>query len=74
MDFDFILSLVTTEDDVDLCTEPNMDEVRWVVFSIYYDSAPGPNGFCSRFYQSCWDIICSDLLDAVIDYFRGSSS
>ena len=49
MDFDFILSLVTTEDDVGLCREPNMDEVRLVVFSIDPDSVPGPNGFIVDF-------------------------
>ena len=45
-----------------------MDEVRRVIFSIDPDSALGPDGFCSRFYQSCWDIICCDLLDVVLDY------
>lgn len=70
MDFDFIPSLVSAEDDVGLCRESNMDEVRRVIFSIDPDSALGPDGFCSRFYQSCWDIICCDLLDVVLDYFR----
>lgn len=49
MDFDFIPSLVTTEDDVGLCREPNMDEVRLVVFSIDPDSVLGPYGFIVDF-------------------------
>lgn len=39
------------EDDVGLYREPDMDQVRRVVFSIYSDSAPGPDRFCSRFYH-----------------------
>lgn len=50
-----------------------MDEVRWVIFSIDPESAPGLDGFCNRFYQSFWDIIGRDLLDAVLDYFRDSA-
>lgn len=73
MDFDFIPSLVTTEDDVGLCRESNMDEVRRVVFFIDSDYVPGPNGFYSRFCQSNWDIVCCDLLDVILDYFRGSA-
>lgn len=72
-DFDTIPTLVTTEDDVDLCREPDIDDVRRAIFSIDPESAPGPDGFCSRFYQFCWDIIGRDLLDVVLDYFRGSA-
>lgn len=60
-------------DDVDVCRELDMDKVRRVVFSINLDSAPGSDSFCSRFYQSCWDTICGDLLDAVLNYFKGSA-
>ena len=38
---------------MDLYRKPDMDEVRQVVFSIDLNSAPGPNNFHSRFYQSC---------------------
>ncbi|KAH9662191.1 reverse transcriptase domain-containing protein [Citrus sinensis] len=72
-DFDTIPTLVTAEDDVVLCREPDIDDVRRAVFSIDPESAPGPDGFCSRFYQVCWDIVGRDLLDAVLDYFRGSA-
>ena len=52
MDFDFIPSLVSVEDDVGLCRELDMDEVRRVIFFIDPDSALGPDGFYSKFYQS----------------------
>ncbi|KAH9684247.1 reverse transcriptase domain-containing protein [Citrus sinensis] len=47
-DFDIIPTLVTAEDDVDLCREPDIDDVRRAVFSIDPESAPGPDDFCSR--------------------------
>lgn len=56
-----------------MSTKNDMDKVRRSIFSIDSDSAPVPIGFCSRFLQSCWDIIFCDLLDAVLDYFRGSA-
>lgn len=70
-DFSFIPSLITEEDDVDLCMIPDIEEVRQVVFSIDPDSAPGLNGFCSRFYQLCLDIVGADLHTTILDYFSG---
>lgn len=37
------------------------------------NSVPSLNGLCCRFYRLCWDIICSDLLEVVLDYFRVSA-
>ena len=71
--FDFVPSLVTVGDDVNLCRKPDMDEVRQVVFSINLDSASGPDGFCSKFYQYYWDIISNDLLEVVLDFLKGSA-
>lgn len=56
-----------------VCVEPNIDEIRQVIFSIDPDSALGSDKFCIRLYQLCWDIIYSDLLDAVLNYFKGSA-
>lgn len=69
--FDFTPSLVTVEDGANLYRKLDMDKVRHVVFSIDPDSVSGLDGFCSKFYQCCWDIINNDLLEVVLDYFRG---
>lgn len=42
-------------------------------FSIDPNSSLGSNKFWSQFYLFFWVVICSDLLDAVLDYFRGST-
>nr|XP_027068031.1 uncharacterized protein LOC113693644 [Coffea arabica] len=50
---------------------PDMAELKGVVFALDADSAPGPDGFGAGFYQACWDIIQSDLLEAVQAFFQG---
>lgn len=47
-DFDFILSLIAEDDDVDLCRVPDKGRfTSW--FFIYLDSSLKPDGFCSIF-------------------------
>ncbi|EOY25449.1 Uncharacterized protein TCM_016755 [Theobroma cacao] len=51
---------------------PSLKEIKDVVFNIDKDSVAGPDGFSSLFYQHCWDIIKQDLLEAVLDFFKGT--
>lgn len=39
------------------------------IFLLDADSAPGPDGYSRRFYQSCWEVICSEA--AVQEFFAG---
>ncbi|XP_027158364.1 uncharacterized protein LOC113759985 [Coffea eugenioides] len=48
----FTLPQVSQGDNESILALPTTDEVREVVFSISPDSAPGPDGFGSGFYQS----------------------
>lgn len=41
------------------------------MFSLNKDSASGPNGFSSEFFQSCWDIIEKDIVAVVMAFFCG---
>nr|XP_027120329.1 uncharacterized protein LOC113737276 [Coffea arabica] len=54
-----------------LAALPDMAELKGVVFALDADSAPGPDDFGAGFYQACWDIIQSDLLEAVQAFFQG---
>ncbi|XP_071902709.1 uncharacterized protein [Coffea arabica] len=67
----FTLPSVSREDNESLLALPSLDEVRDVMFSISSDSAPGPDGFGSDFYQACWGIIKEELGAVVQDYFKG---
>ncbi|KAH0714774.1 hypothetical protein KY284_007679 [Solanum tuberosum] len=51
---------------------PNEAEIKEVVFGLNLDSTLGADGFGGAFYQSCWDIIKSDLIDVIQQYFGGT--
>ncbi|EOY25454.1 Uncharacterized protein TCM_026877 [Theobroma cacao] len=68
-----IPSIISNSENELLCAEPNLQEVKDAVFGIDPESAAGPDGFSSYFYQQCWNIIAHDLLDAVRDFFHGAN-
>ncbi|KAK4384648.1 hypothetical protein Sango_3039900 [Sesamum angolense] len=68
----WVPNLLSEEDLQHLSSIPKLEEVKAVVFDMCPDSTAGPDGFTSHFYQSCWDIIAKDLLEAVLDFFRGT--
>lgn len=47
-----------------------MDELRDVVFRTSDDKAPGPDGFNARFFKAAWDIVQTDVLNAVISFMK----
>nr|ABN09154.1 RNA-directed DNA polymerase (Reverse transcriptase) [Medicago truncatula] len=49
---------------------PSNDEIKQAVFSLNNDSAPGPDGFGSCFYQIYWDIVKEDVIKAVLQFFN----
>ncbi|XP_073137349.1 uncharacterized protein [Henckelia pumila] len=71
-DFSGFSSEISEEENHSFATAPSLEEVRAVVFSIPRDSVVGPDGFSSVFFQSCWDFVQHDVMDAVLDFFRGS--
>ncbi|EOY17513.1 Uncharacterized protein TCM_036737 [Theobroma cacao] len=65
-------SIISDTDNGFLCAEPTLQEVKEAVFGIDPESAAGPDGFSSHFYQQCWDIIAHDLFEAVKEFFHGA--
>lgn len=49
----------------------SLDEVKRAVFHLDPRSAPGSDGFSGSFYQSCWNVIADDLLQAVREFICG---
>lgn len=47
------------------------EEVFKAVKAMPLDKAPGPDGFTTRFYACCWDIIKTDFMRAMDCFFRG---
>ncbi|KAL0402601.1 UNVERIFIED_CONTAM: hypothetical protein Slati_4290000 [Sesamum latifolium] len=71
-DFPFQFSQLSEEAARNICSIPNMEEIKDIVFSIDKDSVAGPDGFSSAFYQACWDFIAIDIQDAIRDFFCGT--
>nr|GEX03912.1 RNA-directed DNA polymerase, eukaryota [Tanacetum cinerariifolium] len=49
------------------------DEVRDAVWGYGENKSPGPDGFSFEFFRKFWDIVCSDLFEAVKWFFDYSS-
>ncbi|GER44467.1 retrotransposon protein [Striga asiatica] len=58
-------------DPVDLCDLPSREEIREAVFGIDPNSVSRPDGFSSLFFQACWEIVETDVEEAVVDFFSG---
>ncbi|GAA0157176.1 hypothetical protein LIER_38412 [Lithospermum erythrorhizon] len=69
---DCIPSLVTPEDNAKLMVEPEMEEIRQVVFSLNKDSVGGPDGFNGHFFHRFWGLIAEDLVAAVRHFLDGN--
>ena len=65
--------MITSQDNDILMAPFTIQELCKVVFSFPPDKAPGPNGFTTMFYQSCWHIIGWDLLAAIEESRRSKS-
>lgn len=50
---------------------PLIEEVKEVMFSIPIDSSPGPDGFGSGFYRSCWNIVEMDVVEVDREFLQG---
>jgi len=61
----YIPELVSSTKNMMLIKCPNFLEIKNVVFNLNGNSAPGPDGFGGLFYHSCWDIIGTDVCNAV---------
>ncbi|KAH6784357.1 hypothetical protein C2S52_009316 [Perilla frutescens var. hirtella] len=71
-DFSCLHGIPMDMDTDGLCRTPDIDEIRSAVFGISGDSVSGPDGFTSLFFQHCWDIVSSDVVGAVVDFFAGA--
>ena len=60
---------VTPQQNEELIRVPSPDDVRHTVFGMSPDSAPGPDGFNGKFYQSMWHIVGPDVISAIRTFF-----
>ncbi|XP_059295494.1 uncharacterized protein LOC132048826 [Lycium ferocissimum] len=70
---DLIAPKVTREQNSILCAMPTLEELKNVVFALLGDSACGPGGFSSIFYQKCWNIVGADVYNVVKALYEGQT-
>ncbi|GLT45910.1 hypothetical protein SLA2020_197060 [Shorea laevis] len=61
---------ISTQMNEDLCKEVSDAEIKTVVFQLGAYKAPGIDGFPGCFYQQHWDMIASDVCQAVRHFFN----
>ncbi|GKD63866.1 reverse transcriptase domain-containing protein [Tanacetum coccineum] len=49
--------------------EDTDNEIKEAIFSMGDDKAPGPNGFTSAFVKEAWDVVGTDVTNAIHDFF-----
>ncbi|KAI0498657.1 hypothetical protein KFK09_019547 [Dendrobium nobile] len=72
LDYCFIPSLVSMEDNIILSRTPTLDEVKETIMGMNCDSVAGPDDFTALFFQKTWQIIAFDIYNAVLDFFEGN--
>ena len=53
--------------------EISHEEIKKALFSIDDYKAPGPDGFSSFFFKAAWSIVGSDIINAVLSFFKSGS-
>ncbi|KAF5470850.1 hypothetical protein F2P56_011338, partial [Juglans regia] len=62
---DYVSNVISEDENLRLGSVPTEEEVKQAVFSIPIESSPGPDGFGLGFYLACWDIVKSEMVEAV---------
>ncbi|CAA6660783.1 unnamed protein product [Spirodela intermedia] len=65
-----IPSLVTHQEISSIMTIPTRKEIKDAIFSMSRNRALEPDGFPADFYSTCWDIVRTDLVHAIKEFFR----
>ncbi|KAJ9540805.1 hypothetical protein OSB04_027311 [Centaurea solstitialis] len=66
---EFFTSSLSLSESLHMIRPITDEEIRWAVFHIGNDKAPGPDGYTSKFFKSAWDIVGNDLQVAVHNFF-----
>ncbi|XP_026411017.1 uncharacterized protein LOC113306274 [Papaver somniferum] len=63
---------ITEEDAAALEHSVTADEIVYGISTIDSDKAPGPDGFSSHFFKSCWRILGADFINAINSCFSSA--
>ncbi|XP_021985901.1 uncharacterized protein LOC110882124 [Helianthus annuus] len=63
------VNVLTHEAAANMVRQVTREEVKAAMFNIGENKAPGPDGYTSAFFKKAWDIIDTEVTDAVLDFF-----
>ncbi|KAL9688712.1 hypothetical protein QQ045_033136 [Rhodiola kirilowii] len=63
--FECFEKVISDADNISLCKSPGEEEILQELKDMSDDSAPGPDGFTSRFFVYFWSLIKADIVAAV---------
>jgi hypothetical protein len=64
-----IPKLITDDINALMTMLPSHQEIKAAVFALNKDSAPGPDGFGAFFFQHYWEIVKTDVFNAILEFF-----
>lgn len=61
---------ISMEENVVLCSIPQVEEIQAAVWGIDSFKSPGPDGMSGLLYKQYWDTVGADVVEMVRDFFR----
>ncbi|KAM3308899.1 hypothetical protein P3S67_010643 [Capsicum chacoense] len=68
-----INNIITEESNASLTEIPPEEEIKNNLVSMDPDSAPRPNEFTTKFFQTRWGVVAPDIINVFHSIFRGSN-
>uniref|UniRef100_A0A803PFM8 Reverse transcriptase domain-containing protein n=1 Tax=Cannabis sativa TaxID=3483 RepID=A0A803PFM8_CANSA len=61
---------ISAQENEMLLEIPSEEEIKLQVFQMHPLKAPGPDGFSGCFFRRCWEIVKTDVITFVQEFFR----
>ncbi|GJZ55432.1 RNA-directed DNA polymerase, eukaryota, reverse transcriptase zinc-binding domain protein [Tanacetum coccineum] len=63
---------LTANEAEEMIKDVTNEEIKEAMFGIGNDKAPGPDGFTAVFFKKSWNIVGSDVCEAIKEFFRSN--